>query len=174
MNPYTIIAAGILVIGLSIGSYTFGHSNGVNTQKVKDQAEFSRIDKERTKQKEDAAALLDREIKKGIELTNKNQTLIAQGVKDHEEFRKTTTDLNNKYNSLKLRFATTTSTATGNGGSSTQSQGGEAVSGTTTTTIVSLPDVVTRDLRQLTTEADNWLGWYRKCYDYVEQVELSN
>lgn len=173
MNPYTIIAAGILIIGLSIGSYTIGHSNGVNTQKVKDQAEFSRIDKELTKQKEDAAALLDQEIKKGIELTNKNQELIAQGVKDHEEFRKTTADLNRKYNTLKLRFATT-STTTGDSSNSTKSKSGEAVSGTTTTTIVSLPDVVTRDLRQLTTEADNWLGWYRKCYNYVEQVDLSN
>lgn len=170
MNKYLII--GIIIIGLMTGSYFFGHSVGTDTQQIKDQVEFSRIDKERTKQKEDAAALLDQEVKKGIALTNQNQELIAQGVKDHEAFRKTTADLNHKYSTLKLRFATT-STSTGSCSNSTTIQSGETISGTPSASVVQLPDSITNDLRQLTENADTYLGWYRKCYKYVEEVKLN-
>ena len=100
-------AAIALVIALLIGVFGFykGDQFGTSRQKVADQAEFDKINAERTKQKAEASALLEK-IQAGIIAGQQHEAeLNARLEKQDAQYRASTDDLRKQLATRGLQYA---------------------------------------------------------------------
>ncbi len=169
-NPYVILGGVLLVLALVAGAGVKGHSMGVQAQKVADQVEFDRINAAITKQKAEAAAIMQGKQAEIIALQQQRDSFKTQlEVKDAQN-RKATADLTRKYSGLQLRFRAVQSAGCGAGGSGTVPSSANAA-GDAGTVVAVLPDAITVNLRQLAIDADNLRDAYALCYAYATKVK---
>jgi hypothetical protein len=165
MNAYIKIA---IALALLISAFLFGDHYGTNNQKVEDQVEFDRIEKERTDQK-DAASILYKKLADELLLAQAaNQKLISDGVTQRENNRKATDALVAKYSGVGLRYGTQSSRL-GERCSGTQSADSQA--SPAGATVVQLPDTLAGKLRRIVADADYWLDEYRSCFKWVTEMK---
>lgn len=166
MNPWTICAALVLVIGAALGGYTTGRAAGVNAQKVADQAAFDEIDQKLTAQKAEANAAYRAFQEHNLALVVERDQLKTNLEKRHAQDAAATDADRRRFAGLGLRFAAAENAGCGDrrlGASSAEADAARPDSAAA----VELPAAITSDLRQLTFEADQLADAYRKCYGYA-------
>lgn len=164
-NPWVLLGAVMAALALAAGGYSAGHSNGVDSQAAKDQKQFDSINQAITQAKADAARLYREAQDANAILAAERDKLKTTLEQQHANDTKITADLRNKYDSLQLRFRAKGAGAGANGSSPVPPSGNTAVP--ESAPVVSLPDDVTRSLRQLAEAADQVANDYRKCYGFV-------
>lgn len=162
-NPWVILGGVLLLFGLLFGAEQYGHTQGVNTQKVADQVEFDRINAALTMQKSDAAAMLQKAQTDIITLQANRDKLKLTMEKQHAQDQVTNAALRDKYSGLGLRFKPAEGSGCGNGGSGTlPAQGNAAVLAAAPSVLISRE---TSDaLRALAYDADELAANYKLCY----------
>jgi hypothetical protein len=161
----------IMLVAATVAGEHFGHTRGVNEQKVEDQVVFDNYHNAVEEQKSQASALLVKvqatiiaEQEAGAAFKNQLEIDRAKNRDDVDALRR-------KYADSKLRFiAPATGQTSGCGGGSGGSAGTEGkASGPDAPTVVQLPDSIAGNLRQLTLDADKLSGEYATCYRYVNR-----
>lgn len=170
MNPYSIIAALLIAMGLWFGGEYRGHSTGVAEQKVADQIQFDKINAGLTKQKTDAATLYQNVQASIIALQTERDTFKTQLGEQHAKDQAATDAARSRYSNLKLRFRATQGERCG-GSSSGSVPGSTNPTGATGAKTVELPTAVTSNLRQLAFDADQLADNYRLCYNFTRQMK---
>lgn len=170
MNPYAIIAALVVAIGLWFGGDHVGHTRGINEQKVADQGKFDKVNADLTENKAEAAGILKTKNAEILALMIERETLKTTLEKDREKNRVATNALRDKYASIGLRIELGKDSGRWPGGGSASSTVVNST-GVDAAAILQLPDTVTGNLRQLVFDADNLADEYRKCYGYAQQVK---
>ena len=166
---YKYLIAALVVIALMVGADQFGHSRGVNQQKVEDQAQFDKINADIAANKTKAANSLANENAKNAALAVAWDATKNELEKERESHRTVTADLNRKYSGLSLRFRAAQAAGSGGGGISPLPPGSDAASASGAP-ILQLPDQIAGDLRRLALDADNLNDDYRKCYGGNERL----
>jgi hypothetical protein len=166
-NNYFIIL--FIIIAGAAGAYG-GYEYGTNKTKVEMQAKITKIEVAMAEQKAEAATQYQKLVTEKIAADAANAKLISDGAKERENNRKVTDDLNAKYRGVSLRYAALKKSGAGSSGDSPQVPPAETNAEGAATEVLQLPDGVTNGLRQLTSQADNWLDEYRTCYAWVEKV----
>lgn len=167
MNPYIIIAAIIALAGAFFGGERIGHRNGVNQQKVADQAQFDKVNTDLAKQKAEAARLYEQAQKDIITKQTAEAEFKTQLEKQRAQANTTITALRRDYDARSLRFTIKDPGCRAGGGDSSATQGNPASPATTTE--VQLPDSIARNLRQLVEDADSLKIEYQACYDWANR-----
>lgn len=171
-NKYFIIAIVLVLIALTVGSYRFGHSNGVDAQKIVDQVEFDRINNKTAEQKAEANTKYRALVLDKIALMVANEKANSDGAAQHAKDEKRVADLHAQYSGRSLRYGTAQDSGLRNCSDGAVVQTGQAVSGTATRTIVQLPDDLGMHLRtDVALASDKWLNWYRVCYAAMQRLE---
>ena len=168
MNPYIILGALVSAIALFSGGFMAGKHYGTTTQKVADQAEFDKINNERTAQKAEANKLYRQAQSDIIALQAERDTLKTTLETERETNRKATDDLRTKYSGLSLRFRAQSARPGANSGSTACPGTGPASAAAAP--VLQLPDSITSDLRQLALDADKLRDDYAECYGYAKKV----
>jgi hypothetical protein len=168
LNPYAILGAILLVLALCAGSAYKGHSIGVNSQKVEDQAEFDRINLEIAQQKAIAAAALNNansaNAKRRADIDIINSKL---GEKHAENIQ--LTDLNRALlDAYSLRWKPEDS-GRGHSAGNSEADSGTTTSGTAAT--CELPATLAKSLAGILTDADRLRDDYELQYNERRAVE---
>lgn len=169
MNPYTLIAIGVVYLASLIGVGFWQHDAGRDAQKADDQGQFDAINAKLAKQTTEANARFRAAQADIIALQADRDTLKTNLAKEKQTHDKKTADLHAYYADRGLRYAAKGSGCGGSGGRAESAAGNTA--GNETTAIVQLPDSITRSLRQLALAADQLADDYRLCYGYANQVK---
>jgi hypothetical protein len=169
MNPWLILGVVLALAGVFAGGDHFGYGRGINEQKVADQAEFDRFNRERDEQKAEANDKYRKQQDANLALMAERDQLKTHLEKEREKNRKATDDLRARYAGLGLRFAVPQSAGLGRGGGCAQGAATDPASAAGAT-VVQLPDALAADLRSLQYAADQLADDYRQCYDYAQRV----
>jgi len=161
---YVVIALAIFAAG-----FGGGHTVGVNSQKVEDQVEFDRINKQLLDNKTVAAGILAKKNAENISLAEERDRIKSTLEKEREDNRTVTGNLERKYSGLSLRFRATKDAGCWAGSGISGKAKDDAI-GIATTTEVQLPDEIAGNLRQLTKDADELNDDYTKCYNGNERL----
>lgn len=163
MNPYAIIAAIALVLGLMFGSERFGHSTGLDEQKVADQAQFDTVNKQladnkteanglfRAEQAKTIAALAERDTFKNLVETNRAKNTLAVN------------DLRAQLATRGLSFHPDKIAGRGDGGGSAPDAKADT-SAFGPAADVLIPELLASNLRLLSFNADVLNVQYKACY----------
>lgn len=166
--PYRILGVLLLALALVAGGYAYGHHNGVDSQKVVDQAQIDKINQGIADQKVQANALYRSAQDANLALMTERDHLKTTLEKEHANNQIATTALRDKYAGLGLRF-NAESPRLGSGGRGTQSAGTDTASAASPA-VVQLSDETAIALRSLAFDADQLADAYRECYGYANQV----
>lgn len=164
----TILVGLLLVIAAAVGGDHFGYGRGVASQKVADQVQFDKINKDLTEQKAQANTkyrLLSEQVIANAQSADnfKHQLEVTR-----EKARTDLATLRSQYDTHGLWFTTTKSA--GCGASSGGPQGSQGLgSGLDATVQVELPPTLRSALRKLMDEADEQQVNYQACYDWVNR-----
>jgi hypothetical protein len=169
MNPWVILAIVLTLGATHTGAYTLGYGNGVNAQKVADQEQFDKLNKDIADQKAQANAKYRDALGSIIALQTERDKFKNQLGEQREKNREVTTKLADAYAAYQLRFSVTEVARCWRGGRYTQGAECDAASPAKTTT-VQLPDAITANLRRLAKDADELNDDYKACYAYANQV----
>jgi hypothetical protein len=172
MNPWTLLAGLVLAIALFAGGYYKGNQAGINAEKVRTQGIIDGYNQQIAEQKAEASKKAIEQREEVIALMDERDKFKKQLGEKHVENQVITNRLYDAYAAYGLRFRTeSTSVGCGSGSGSGEGAEGRAASDETTT-IVQLPDEITRNLRQLVRDADELNDDYKLCYGYVNKVGL--
>ena len=167
MNTYILISILLAIAGAFAGGEFDGRHRGADQQVVADQAKFDRMNLALAKQKDEANALLEKAQADIITAQAAADDFKTQLEKESAA-RKTDNDrLRGSYAGRSLQYASKAPRC-GAGGSDANGAQGAAAS-PDAAAVVQLPDTITRDLRQLTFEADTLKSEYQKCFDWVRR-----
>lgn len=170
LNPWVILGAVLAAIAVYAAGDYRGHARGVNQQKAEDQIIFDNINAKIARQKAEAAAAYRQAQDDVIALQVERDQLKNDLGKRREDDRKATDATRAKFAGVGLRIPAPKSSGVGADSCGPKAAGGDAAKPDAPATI-ELPAAVTRDLRQLTLEADTLADEYRKCYGYATQVK---
>lgn len=171
MNTLTEVLIGILVIvAVAAGAEHVGHTSGVRDQKVVDQVEFDKINKQLTTQKAEANELYRQAQADIIKLQAERDELKGKLEVKREADRKATDDNRNRFSGMGLRLGVLKGAGDRADGGGTQGAGSNAAS-VAAPTPVDVPKETASDLRQLAFDADKLADDYRLCYGYATQVK---
>lgn len=170
INPWIILAILLALAGSAGGGFWYGDSYGTNQQKVADQKEFDRINKMLDDQTKEAAQQYQTDQANIINLMHNQDLWKTKLENEHAQNAKATDNLRREYDTKLLRFrAGANSFVSGNcGGSSQDSEA--STSSTGSSTVIQLPDEITRGLRHLAEDADRLKDSYIECYQYSQQI----
>jgi hypothetical protein len=170
MNPWVILGAVVFYFASLFGADQFGHSRGINQQKVISQAQFDKTNSDLADQKAFANQRY-RDAQNSILALQADRDKFKQllGAKNVEN-QNITNKLRDTYAAYGLRFQSAENTGCGHSAGFTESGTGNGA-GNAETKIVQLPETITRNLRQLAYEADQLNDDYKLCYDYANKVE---
>lgn len=160
------VVAAIVIFAAGFGG---GHTVGVNSQKVEDQVQFDKVNKQLEDNKTEAAQILARDNAKNVTLAEERDQIKSTLEKEREDHRTATNELERKYSGIGLRFLTTQNTGCGASGGVTGKAQNDPVN-TPTATEIQLPGEITRNLRQLARDADDLNDDYAKCYTGNERL----
>lgn len=170
MNPlflrWGIIA--VVVALLAAFAYRSGHSNGVDSQKVFDQAQFDTINSQLAHQKVEANAKLQAALEANIRDVVAHDTKLKELSEQHLVDAAATAALGDKLATVGLRFRP--AEATGCRVSSVVAAAAQGSSpGAPQAVAMELPTEITTNLRQLARTADELRDNYAVCYAYVNR-----
>ena len=178
MNVIVIEALISIVLAFAVGGvgYLTGRHDGRNEQKASDQAQFDKINMERSKQQQDASIILTK-IQQGI-----TDQVSADAKKSHK-LEQQANDLLDENLGLRaslasrsLRFVSTvaakggTNRTCGPSAASSPSSSASAVEAT----VVQLPEPLAGNLRQFALDAQRLNIEYGKCYGWVSEGKAIN
>jgi hypothetical protein len=170
MNP-TSIAIALAAAGLIwFGGDHFGHTRGINEQKVADQGQFDKVNKELADQKTQANTEYRALQADNLVLATERDKLKTALEKSYEENRRVTDARRDKYADVGLQFDAAKDPGHRACGESAQgSRADPAVP--SAAEVVQLPRPLTANLRWIVYDADKLNDEYRKCYEFVNKVE---
>lgn len=144
-----------------------GYDSGVSYQKAEDQKEFDKVNSSLTKQKADAANLLQAAQKVAIALAVERDKFKTKLETQYEQDQSSTNRIHTKYFSAGLFFTPALQGSGCGGGCSDPLSSGRNASGFANAASVQLPGPLTNALHTLVYDADNLADAYRKCYTYA-------
>jgi len=160
----------LVALGLSIVGFAYGAKHGKNSQKAADQIQFDKINAERTAQKEQAAATMQKAQQEIISLQAERAAFNARLEKVHADNAAAIDALRSQLATRGLRFRAPQ--GAGNRSCSANPQGSApSAPSSAPATVIQLPDSIARDLRQLTFDADQLSNEYRKCYAWSQHTD---
>lgn len=168
MNPYPWLAGLLLIIVVAVGADRFGHSRGVDQQRLENQKVIDQINTERANQKAEAAEIYRKAQDNIIALQTQRDALKRTlGAQDAAN-RKATADKYADYVGSGLRF---TPQSSGNrpNGSDPVSTGTNAAS-VAGSTVIQLPGEIEKRLWDIARDADDLKTAYATCYRWANQV----
>ena len=169
MNPWLILGAGLILIATHTAVGVWQNGAGVDSQAVKDQAQFDDINKRISDQKAEANSKYRQVQQEVIDLVVERDELKTKLEADRASNRKVTDDLRVKYSGLQLRFRAAETSRTGCSGGGTESATSGPASNTSTAECVVSGEVAT-DLRAIAFDADTLRDDYKLLYDWAHQV----
>ena len=169
LNPWVILALVLAVTAMCVGAGYEGYARGEDAQKVTDQKQFDEINKELTAQKAEANRLLQDALLGNLKLMAERDKLKNQLGEQDVKNRKATAELTARYSGQRLQFRAAQDSGNRANCGGTLSSPSNA-SGTSSTSVVTLPDEIAGNLRQLARDADDLADAYRLCYGYANQV----
>lgn len=166
MNPLALRAIGALIlVALLVG---VGYKIGCNAQAVEDQAEFDRINKLLTEQKDEASAKLkkanDDIATRRIEIDH----LTAKLGEQHEQNRQLTDRNRTALDALKLRWRAENPGTWDRGGNAQTDSSGAASN--PAAAFCQLPDAVDRGIKTIVYQCDGLRDDYKLLYDWSRTV----
>lgn len=165
-NPWTWLIAFGIAAGLVVGGVHYGTKVGIDSQKAADQSIFDDYNASIAKQKVEANNKLRDKNAEIVATLVERDNFKSQLETEHVKNTEITNKLAAAYSAYSLRFRAEENSRRGNGGSGSGDAKNQGP-GNATTTIVQLPDEITRNLRQLAYEADQLNDDYKLCYGYV-------
>lgn len=166
MNPLALRAIGALILAALL--VAAGYKIGSNAQAVEDQAEFDRINKLLTEQKDEAAAKLktanDDIAARRIEVDKLTAKLGVQ----HEQNRQLTDRNRIALDALRLRWSVEIASAGGGSGNAQANNSG--TTGNPATAFCELPDSVDRGIKTIVYKCDGLRDDYKLLYDWSRTV----
>lgn len=166
LNPWVILGAMLALLVLVGVVYTQGHSDGVDDQKLADQAEFNRINAELTEQKAKANTLWREKATANAERATEVGKLTHQLGVQHEENRQLTDRNRLALDALRLRWKSTESPGRGDSGRGAEANPGGTAS-STEAAICEFPEALDRSLKEILADADRLRDNYE--YQYNER-----
>lgn len=171
LNPWVILAVVLAIVGAGGGGFASGHHFGTAAQKVEDQLEFDRINKQITERK----AVADAMYRNAQAVIIQQAADMAQADNQREKERqynvKTINDLRSRYAAVGLRFST--GQVAGLGGCSLDTDGKSAApTGHDGTAEIQLPDQIERRLRDIAYDADALSADYALLYAWAHDPNL--
>ena len=171
LNPWIILAVVLAVVGAGGGGFASGHHFGTAAQKVEDQLEFDRINKQITERKAVADAMYRNAQAVIIQLAADMAQADNQREKERQSNVKAINDLRSRYAAVGLRFST--GQASRLGGCRLDADGQSAdPAGNNGATEIQLPDAITRRLQDLTYDADAMRVDYALLYAWAHDQNL--
>ena len=169
MNLLTEALIAVVLAGL-VGFWGFhqGENYGIAKQKAVDQTAFDTINKERSDQKTQADAILQKANADIIATQQKNATLNAQLEKENALYQANATALRKQLSTERLRFTVTAKSAAHRSCGASAGSAAASASEPAATATIRLPDVLAGNLRQLSFDASVLAGNYAKCKAFVE------
>ena len=171
LNPWIILAVVLAIIGAGGGGFASGHHFGTASQKVADQVEFDRINKQIAERKATADAI----YRNAQAVIIQQAADMAQSDNQREEERqsnvKAINDLRSRYAAVGLRFST--GQASRLGGCRLDADGQSAdPAGNNGATEIQLPDEITRRLQDIAYDADALKVDYAILYAWAHDPNL--
>lgn len=166
LNPWVILGVMLALLVMVGVVYTQGHSDGVDDQKLADQAEFDHINAELTKQKAEANALWQEKATANAERATEVGKLTHQLGVQHEENRQLTDRNRLALDALRLRWKSAESSGRGDSAGDTKANHGGAAS-STEAAICEFPEALDRSLKEILADADRLRDDYE--YQYNER-----
>lgn len=171
LNPWIILVVVLAIIGAGGGGFASGHHFGTASQKVADQVEFDRINKQIAERKATADAMYRNAQAVIIQQAADMAQSDNQREKERQSDVKTINDLRSRYAAVGLRFST--GQVAGLGGCRLgASSPGTDPAGNNGAADVQLPDSLARDLRSLQFEADALRIDYAILYKWAHDPNL--
>jgi len=156
-----------VVVSASAGAY-LGFDYGTSKQKAADQHEIDKVNKVIAENKVKANAAYRAEASKVIALQSQLAAFKYKLEKSHVQNQETTNRLRDAYSAYGLRFRVEDDARRWGSGSGPSTTEG-STPGDEGAKIVQLPEEITRNLRQLSFEADQLNDDYKLCYGYVNR-----
>lgn len=171
LNPWVILAVVLAIVGAGGGGFASGHHFGTAAQKVADQSEFDRINKQIAERKAVADAMYRNAqaviIQQAVDMAQADN----QREKERQSNVKTINDLRSRYAAVGLRFST--GQASGLGGCRLGADGQSAdPAGNYGTAEIQLPDQIERRLRDIAYDADALKVDYTILYNWAHDPNL--
>lgn len=171
LNPWIILAVVLAIVGAGGGGFVSGHHFGTAAQKVEDQTEFDRINKQITERK----AVADAMYRNAQAIIIQQAADMAQADNQREKERqsnvKAINDLRSRYAAVGLRFST--GQASGLGGCRLSADGQSAdPSSHDGSTEIQLPDKIEQRLREIAYDADALIVDYTILYEWAHDPNL--
>ena len=171
LNPWIILAVVLAIVGAGGGGFVSGHHFGTASQKVADQAEYDRINKQIAERKATADAMYRNAQAVIIQQAADREQADNQREKERQYNVKTINDLRSRYAAVGLRFAT--DQASGLGGCRLGADGKSAdPTGHDGTAEIQLPDQIERRLRDIAYDADALSADYALLYAWAHDPNL--
>ena len=171
LNPWIILAVVLSIIGAGGGGFASGHHFGTASQKVADQAEFDRINK----QTADNKAIAEAKYRNAQAVIIQQAADMAQSDNQREKRRqsdvKTINDLRSRYASIGLRFSTGQVAGFGRCSIGASIPGTDP-SGNNGSTEIQLPDEIARRLQEIAYDADALKVDYALLYAWAHDPNL--
>lgn len=170
INPWILLGVGAVILAVGIGAERVGYQRGTNEQKVAQQERIDQLNADLVLQ--EAAADRDLEVanaenmRLGLERDRLKNKLGAK----HEEALVVANAERTRLAIERLRFGTREAASSGAGCDGSGTPPGDSPT-PTRTTVVQLPDEITRDLRSFAYDADKLKADYQLCRDYAQQVK---
>lgn len=171
LNPWIILAVVLAIVGAGGGGFASGHHFGTDAQKVEDQLEFDRINKQITERKAVADAIYRNAQAVIIQQAADMAQADNQREKERQSNVKTINDLRSRYSGVGLRFSTGQVAGLGRCGLSADGQSADPSSHDGTAEI-QLPDAITRRLQDLAYDADALIVDYTILYAWAHDPNL--
>ena len=171
LNPWIILAVVLAIVGAGGTGFAGGHHFGTAAQKVADQAEFDRINKQIAERKATADAMYRNAQAVIIQQAADREESDHQREKERQSNVKTINDLRSRYAAVGLRFSTGQASGLGRCGIGTSSPGTDP-SGHDGTAEIQLPDAITRRLRDIAYDADALIVDYTILYAWAHDPNL--
>ena len=169
MNPWLILGAGLILIATHTAVGVWQNGAGVDSQAVKDQAQFDDINKRISDQNTEANAKYRQAQQEVIDLVVERDTLKTKLEADRASNRKVTDDLRVKYSGLQLRFRAAETARPGCSGGGTESPPSGTPSNPSPAECV-VSGEVTADLRAIAFDADTLTDDYKLLYEWAHSV----
>lgn len=169
MNPWLIVGFLVALIVAGAGGFKAGDTYGTDRQKVADQVQFDRINKDLADRKAEAAVLLKAENQKTLALMVERDQLKTTLEKEHAKAQAATAAARNHYAGLGLRFQPAQAAGCRLGSGCAGNPAPDAT-GAYAAAAVELPAAVTASLRSIAYDADTLADAYRECWGYAQQV----
>ena len=171
LNPWIILAVVLAIVGAGGGGFASGHHFGTVAQKVEDQAEFDRINKQIADRKATADAIYRNAQAVIIQQAAEMAQADNQREKERQSNVKTINDLRSRYAAVGLRFSTGQTSGLGRcglgaDGTSTDPAGHNGAAE------IQLPDQIERRLRDIAYDADALKVDYAILYKWAHDPNL--